>query len=621
LLARGTARFDARSMLEAARARPWARAAWTALSLAALVSAVLASAKPASAEPAAVVPGFVRVEGTGFVLDGAPFRFLGANVSVLHGARERNDYEAVLDAVVADGLKVVRLWALGEQPAPGEPYHPLYAFRIGETGWIEGSFAHLDRVLVAASARGLKVIVVLANRWKDYGGIATYLRWGGAGVERDERGEPLGSALTAFFDCAACQAQYREHVARVVGRTNALSGVAYRDDPTIMAWELINEASAVGARDEEVLLRWVAESARLIRSIDPAHLISAGHIGYQTSRGRRVWRAVQSLPEVDFADAHLYPQTDLRVANAAQLGRLLDDPIALAELAIHKPLVFGEFGFERAPLRLSGGRARWTEAFVAHFLKRSAEGALIWLYEPSDNPRRSHSISATPGDLDSVEVRRVLRGAAKLLGAGLAGGVPPAWTRAAALPEFAPRRAEQSSLAAHQGFEARGAEHVLEIDPVDFAVLRFERAGVYDAHALQTVWGEGDGEVEYRFLAPRTEPRGLRIEARLSSELPGAGTGRDPRDGSDVEVSLDDLVIGTVRAMPDDGFGEVVTVELHDARWLRRLFHGRQRHTLRLRALPSPYAGGLCIYGAVTGLRPLPPDKVRELSAVRVTLM
>lgn len=575
----------------------------------------------AHAEEAVPPSGFVRVQGTGFVLDGAPFRFLGANVSVVHGPREREDYEAVLDAVAADGLKVVRLWALGEQPAPGEPYHPLYAFRIGESGWVEESFVHLDRVLAAAKARGLKVIVVLANRWKDYGGIATYLRWGGAEVPRDALGEPLSGALTAFFDCVACQSLYREHVARVVGRVNSVTHSAYRDDPTIFAWELINEASATSARDEESLLRWVKSTAALVRSIDANHLISAGHIGYHTSRERRVWRAVQSLPEVDFADAHLYPQTDRRVANAGQLKQLLDDPIALAALEIHKPLVFGEFGFARAE-RSEATRSHWAEAFLGHFVQRAAAGALIWLYEPSDNPRRTHSISPSPADADSRALRKALRSASERLARMGPGQVPAAWTRAdAVLPEFSSARAERVSHAPHRGFTLKGDERVLDIDPVEFAWARFERMGVYDNHVLETLWGAGEGYVEYQFIAPAGVPRSVRVQARISSELPGIGDGKDQRDSSDIEITLDDEFVGTVRARADDGFGEVVEVELRDARSLKRIFRPGRTHALRLRALPSPYAGGLCVYGAVTGRGPLPEGAARDITSVRVSLV
>jgi mannan endo-1,4-beta-mannosidase len=515
--------------------------------------------------------------------------------------------------VKADGLRVVRLWALGEQPEPGEPYHSFYAFRIGEQGWVDASFAHLDKVLAAARARDLKVIVVLANRWKDYGGIATYLRWGGAEVARDPRGEPTGSALAAFFACASCQQLYQQHVERLITRVNSVTGVPYRDDPTIMAWELINEASAVSAREEEALLTWVRDSARLIRARDAQHLISAGHIGYQTERERRVWRAVQNLPEIDFADAHVYPETDPRIRHMAQLPALLDDPIALTLQEVKKPLVFGEFGFDRST---DDARERWTRAFLRQVEARAISGALIWIYEAPDSTLRRHTISVGSEDKQGLRVRKLLKDAAARVSIARPDAAPP-WL-GTNLPRFAPPYEERGTGAPHHRFVRDGEAFALEIEPSDFARLRFERAGVYVLNGSETVWGSGEGELEYRFRAPPFVPQRLAVEARISSELPGADDGADPRDGSDVEISVDEQVIGTVRAKADDGVGAVVAVELVDGRLLARLFGKGRIHSLRLRALPSPYAGGLCVYGrdqsaSVEAAAP-------ALSQVRVTL-
>src|SRR6185295_11462752 len=108
-------------------------------------------------------------------------------------------------------------------------------------------------------------------------------------------------------------------------------------------------------------------------------------------------------------------------------------------------------------------------------------------------------------------------------------------------------------------------------------------------------------------------PRAVAIEARVSSELPGEDAGHDFRDGSDIEILLDDTSLGTVRAVPDDGRGAVVRVELVDPFLLERLFAARE-HRLRLRALPSSYAGGLCVYGAS------PRSEQGALKHVRVVL-
>ena len=558
--------------------RPRARGAFW---LCSLLCALWAHAGRAEAPTAS---GFVGVQGREFVLEGQPFRFLGANVSVIHGPRERASFEAVLDAVVEDGLKVVRLWALGEQPAPGAPHHPLYAFRIGESGWVEASFEHLDRVLAAASRRGLKVIVVLANRWKDYGGIATYLRWSGTEVARDGQGEPLGRAQAAFFRSDVCQERYREHVQRLVGRTNSVTGVRYRDDPTIMAWELINEASAVSAGEEEALLSWVQDTARFVRSLDPNHLISAGHIGYQTARERNVWRAVQKVAEIDFADAHAYPATDPRVTRLAEIPSLLDDPIALASLDVKKPLIFGEFGFRHEAYRASAERMRWYRAFVRHLAQRGVSGALVWIYEPKESPLRSHTIRSAPDDEASLGIRKLLRTNAALLAAVSAKRLPVSWRAPDALPTFVRPHKEVGTLALHHGFTRDGETYSLAIDPGAYAHLRFERAGVHVGHGVQTVWGAGEGEVTYRFRAPAFVPRRVTIEARVSSELPGVGPGEDLRDGSDVEILLDDQVLGTVRAKPDDGRGEIVRVEVTDPFLLKRLFATQAAHAALSRA-------------------------------------
>jgi hypothetical protein len=580
------------------------------------VAIVLPAGELARAKTPTQKHGFVRVRGTQFSLLDKPFRFVGASASIMHGTNERKHYDSVLAAIANDGLKVVRIWALGEQPAPGEPHHPLYAFRIGQEGWVEASFTHLDRVLAAAKKRGLKVIVVLANRWKDYGGIGMYMNWAGVKVPRDPRGEPLSTMLSSFYACTQCQTLYRAHVERVVTRTNSVTGVPYREDPTIMAWELINEASAITARDEETLLYWVRDTARFVRTLDQNHMVSAGHIGYGTRREREVWRKVQALPEVDFADTHSYPETDRRVSSVARLGHWIEDPIAIAHLELKKPLVFGEFGFARGERFGEGaGRARWMEAFLSQAAARGAGGALVWNYEPGQSPRRRHSISDDPKDAASLSVRRVLR--TQSLAFASLPEPPHKALRARSFPfSFTAR----GTVLAHRDFVQRGDKLVLDIDPTAFARAQFERAGTYREGALELTYGVGEGFVEYRFVAPRDLPKAVTIEARISSELPGAGAGVDPRDGNDIEISLDDEVIGTVWAKPDDGLGEVVHVELSDEVVVERLFRKSKRHVLTLRALPSRYAGGLCVYGKPTGRVPLAANQRRTIDAVRVTL-
>ena len=64
-------------------------------------------------------PISMRAEGARFVAGGRT-RFVRANVAIMHGAAAAIDGARSPDAIAADGMRVVRVWALGEHAA-GSP--------------------------------------------------------------------------------------------------------------------------------------------------------------------------------------------------------------------------------------------------------------------------------------------------------------------------------------------------------------------------------------------------------------------------------------------------------------------------------------------------------------------
>ena len=65
--------------------------------------------------------GFVTAKGSRFLVDGRPFRFVGANVAVIYGNEERTFMPDTMREAARDGIQVVRIWAFGESDAEDSP--------------------------------------------------------------------------------------------------------------------------------------------------------------------------------------------------------------------------------------------------------------------------------------------------------------------------------------------------------------------------------------------------------------------------------------------------------------------------------------------------------------------
>ncbi|HEY7954461.1 MAG TPA: hypothetical protein VII38_04175 [Polyangia bacterium] len=561
----------------------------------------------AAARAASPESSFITVRDGRFYAGEKPFAFVGANLQVMQGERERAHYRQTLDAAASDGLTVGRIWALGEGPPDAPAWQRAFVlFRAGPDDFLDDADLQLDRVLAHARARGVRLILTLANYWPDYGGVDAYLRWAGL---------PTGSggawgARDRFFTDARVQALYRAHVARLLNRVNTVTGVRYADDPTIFAWELMNESQvdSPGESGQGARLAWISEMARFIRARDPHHLITPGVAIYTTRKERSEWLAACRLPEVDYCDAHLYPEgTDL-VSSLGELYRFIDDRVQLARFVAKKPIVFGELGFDtRAASWLGRPRAAWFSDFLRRVFYDGGAGALVWIYQPWTGHARDYGIYTDRSVTD--DVRASLRRAADQLAAIFPTGKNPRLgpARGARIlydPYKVLHRSERPQVV------RRGAQTIVELDPTRFFTGRFERVGSWTAGPLAHAYGSGDGYFEWRFSG--RPARSLELRARLSSEFPG--THAPPDGGSHVEVAIDGRPVGALDVIPDDGAGRVESLAITDRALLYRLRSGE--HTLRLSVAPGPRANGVCVYGAPTGHGPTPPGETLPVELV-----
>lgn len=555
--------------------------------------AVVATSGLAGADDA----GFVRARGTSLWLDGGPLHFVGASLAVMHGA-ERTRYVETIVRAREDGIMVGRVWALGEGSGEESVDRQGTLFRVGPDGWNEEAFDHLDRVLAAARMVGMKVILVLANSWEDYGGIPMYMRWAGHPA-------PTSAAATdEFYASPRARELYRAHVRRVVGRVSSVTGRAYADDSTILSWELVNE-SHVSPEGEAARRAWIGEMTALVHEIDPHHLVTFGALGYRTARERATWVADHAVAGVDYCDHHFYAQPDVRIRNPADVAAQVADRVRLAHAVVGKPLVIGEIGVRAVEASVVGETRGSFFARVLEVVRtEGVSGTLAWIYLPPGIPRRAHAITWARSDGDdpdaaaSVEVRRALRRAARRAWMG-AQRLP-----AAGPPAFGPRfQVAAIGEVALSALGARGRRARLVLPARRPTSARWERLGTWAApapppaaargpQAVSHAWGGDVGHFEWAFAVPRARPTRIVVRATISSERPGSVAPEGVT--SPVVVSVAGLRIGEVTAPRDDGRGSAFEQASTDPAVLARLVGGVAR--VRLSVPDVPAANGLCVY-------------------------
>jgi mannan endo-1,4-beta-mannosidase len=453
-------------------------------------------------KPNAAPPGFVIADGTHFSIDGRPFRFVGANVAVMYGGEPEHMTET-LDAAARDGVRVVRVWAHGEIDerdsqasiaGSGNAWLRANPFRRAPHVWNEAAFLHLDRVLVEAARRRLRVQLCLSNWWPDTGGVTQYLAWAGIrdAFDRQHPHNVNTERAMLFYTNEETRRLYRQHVEKIVARRNTLTGKLYRDDPTIFGYELMNEAQAPTGRDHE-RRAWVAEMSAYLKSLDPNHLVTPGLWGYRNSRERREWLETHRLPTIDYCDVHVYPRDDLdSYVDSTEALRYFIDNRAAAAFSIDKPLVVGEFGIPREGFR-SHSQADWFRAYFDLAGRAHLGGAMFWIL--TREAERDYGISYTTprDDATRAELKR-----ASTLFTSFDDPAPPSdlldFGRHLIPRQFAFARSPDDPAALPRlRTEGEAAPLVYSFAPEQAARGRFEKLGGGAGY----VWGDGVGYFEY----------------------------------------------------------------------------------------------------------------------------
>jgi mannan endo-1,4-beta-mannosidase len=247
----------------------------------------------------------------------------------------------------------------------------------------------LDYVLSKAAENDIKLVLVLTNNWKEFGGMNQYLKWFNLSYHHQ------------FYTDERARQAYKNYAAHLISRVNTITQVVYKDDPNIFAWELANEPRCrnYGQYDRaedckaSTLTGWVKEMSEHIKSLDPNHMVAVGDEGFfnrpgqgseqYTGKDGADHEAFLAMKSIDFGTFHLYP--DAWSTGARWGNQWIIDHVEAAQKA-GKPTVMEEYGIpikrDDKTGKVTGGFDRRRTAYINWnnlMLHGGGNASMFWL--------------------------------------------------------------------------------------------------------------------------------------------------------------------------------------------------------------------------------------------------
>jgi mannan endo-1,4-beta-mannosidase len=335
-------------------------------------------------------PGFVSRSGSHFTLNGSTWYVAGTNNHYL-GWGSQVEVDNVLNDAKAMKFNVVRtimhsirgsldgttrptLWnwaSTGNTSNMG--MHGVYIMywdpatsKMAYNDSTTTGLGRWDYVIWKAGQLGIKLNISFLDFWQWAGGIQQI----NANLKNDPNYNMSSASdrYTYFFSNAVAKQTYKDWVNHVLNRVNTLTGVAYKNDPTIMAWDLMNEpemSSAVGQT-------WITEMAAYVKTIDTNHLLATGNEGFTDGHaGSSVSLEVNNQPNIDFATWHTYPA--YHGISTAQVSTLIEQHCDIAA-AGGKPVLLQEFAYSFN----NSNQATVYQSWVDKLFDKDCAGWLFW---------------------------------------------------------------------------------------------------------------------------------------------------------------------------------------------------------------------------------------------------
>jgi len=265
---------------------------------------------------------FITTEGDKLMDGDVEYRFMSFNIPNLHMVEDQmtfdeiqpwrlpNSYELhdALASIQQMGGQVIRTYVITvirPDDLPGTPKHVL-----GPGVFNESAFLALDTMMAVAAEHDIRVIIPFVDNWPWMGGRAEYA--GFRGMDKDD-----------FWSDSLLIADFKQTIYYLINRVNTVTGIPYREDKALLAWETGNELYSTP--------EWVAEIAEYIKELDPNHLVVDGF------HSNILRESSLTDSNIDFVTTHHYEKDPRLMVRHIRENQARSSGI--------KPYFVGEFGF------------------------------------------------------------------------------------------------------------------------------------------------------------------------------------------------------------------------------------------------------------------------------------
>ena len=378
--------------------------------------------------------GFVTVKNGQFYRDGKPYSYIGTNFwygPILASDGRGGDIarlEMELDALKELGIGNLRV-LVGADGADGVFSRVEPTLQTAPGLYNDTLLVGLDRFLVELGKRDMQAVLYVNNSWEWSGGYGQYMEWATgekALIPLVDGYWPFMQQMRKFQTSKESQELYFNHLRNIVGRVNSITGKPYKEDRAIFSWQLGNEPRCF-SDDPEIragFIGWMTEAARIVKEIDPNHMVSTGNEGLMgCEQDPELLRQVNTIPGIDYMTIHIWPY-NWKWVNPESLLEDMEGAIGKTKeyLDLHRaladelgiPVVCEEFGFPRDGFKADmSATTRARDVYYTYLFSQVGElldGANFWGWSGYAVPLHEQWESGDPYTGDPAQEAQGLNG-------------------------------------------------------------------------------------------------------------------------------------------------------------------------------------------------------------------